>query len=270
MDLDGRLDSQFYRYRSLSWLGRIDYNQCVGQLGYFYDRQANRLYLKPLPLSNKYAVVLTKRIKGEGDQSIQSPFPYVNPQSQTNDVSGVEPLLSRYGLGTNDVAFAWTFTTGSMTQDIEEVRKGLYGVGAFSQLGEQFSVDRFHPYTRSEMATVTGVVVDDEVADDYALPGGCVASSFTWLWGPNGMSEWPANMCALEADLASVDQTFGGTFTAPNLLSDKDGIATERYPRQRENGELSPATGELHMGNRRVLLVLIALAARHLVFRRQP
>ena len=98
----------------------------------------------------------------------------MNPQSQTSDVSGVEPLLSRYSLGTDDVAFAWTFTTGSMTQDIEEVRKGLYGVGVFSQLGSEFPVSGFHPYTRSEMGAVTGVDVDDSVADDYALPGACV------------------------------------------------------------------------------------------------
>ena len=48
-------------------------------------------------------------------------------------------------------------------------------------------------------------------------------------------------MCALEADLASVDQTFGGTFKAPNLLNDKDGIATERYPADNDEiWELSP------------------------------
>ena len=49
-----------------------------------------------------------------------------------------------------------------------------------------------------------------------------------------------ANMCALEADLASVDQTFGGTFRAPNLLNDKDGIATERYPA--DNDEIGTVT----------------------------
>ena len=59
----------------------------------------------------------------------------------------------------------------------------------------------------------------------------------------------PANMCALEADLASVDQTFGGTFRAPNLLNDKDGIATERYPADNDEiWELSPATGEIEYG----------------------
>ena len=144
----------------LGWTGLTIINVWQITWSTFYDRQANRLYLnRLLPLEQQctYAVVLTKRIKGEEGQSIQSPFPYVNPQSQTSDVSGVEPLLSRYGLATNDVAFAWTFTTGSMTQDIEEVRKGLYGVGVFSQLGEEFPVSGFHPYTRSEMGAVTGV-----------------------------------------------------------------------------------------------------------------
>ena len=138
-------------------------------------------------------------------------------------------MLGRYGLSTKDVAFAWSFTTGSMTQDVEAVRKGIYGVGPFAQLSEEFPVSGFHPYTRSELGAITDVAVDEDVADDYALPGGCVASSFAWLWGPNGMNEWAANMCALEADLASVYTTFGGTSFC-SLLNDKDGLATEKYP----------------------------------------
>ena len=254
LDADGRLDiPNFIDPEACIGLDGIEYNQCVADnLVNFYDRQANRLYLKPLwPLEQQctYAVVLTKRVQGENGNAIQSPFPYVNPQSQTSDVRGVEPLLSRYSLSTDDVAFAWTFTTGSMTKDIEEVRKGLYNVGAFSQLGSEFPVSGFHPYTRSEMGAVTGIEVDEDVAEDYALPGGCVASSFSWLWGPNGMGEWPANMCALEADLASVDQTFGGTFRAPNLLNDKDGLATERYPADNDEiWELSQMTGEIEYG----------------------
>ena len=254
LDSDGRLDvPNFIDPEACLGLDGIEYNQCVADnLINFYDRQANRLYLKPLwPLEQQctYAVVLTKRVQGENGNAIQSPFPYVNPQSQTSDVSGVEPLLSRYSLSTDDVAFAWTFTTGSMTKDIEEVRKGLYNVGVFSQLGAEFPVSGFHPYTRSEMGAITGIEIDDDVAEDYALPGGCVASSFSWLWGPNGMGEWPANMCALEADLASVDQTFGGTFRAPNLLNDKDGLATEKYPADNDEiWELSPVTGEIEYG----------------------
>ena len=224
LDSDGRLDvPNFVDTEACIGLDGIEYNQCVADnLVNFYDRQANRLYLKPIwPLEQQctYAVVLTKRVTGEDGLAIQSPFPYVNPQSQTSDVSGVEPLLSRYSLGTDDVAFAWTFTTGSMTQDIEEVARDFM-VLECSLSWVPFPVSGFHPYTRSEMGAVTGVDVDDSVADDYALPGACVASSFTWLWGPNGMSEWLANMCALEADLASVDQTFGGTFKAPNLLNE--------------------------------------------------
>ena len=220
----------------------------------FYDRQANRLFLKPLwPLEQQctYAVVLTKRLKGEDGNSIQSPFPYVNPVSQTDDLRGVEPLLGRYNLSTDDVGFAWTFTTGSMTKDVEELRKGLYGVGAFSNLSEEFPVSGFHPYTRAELGSITDIEVDSEVADDYALPGGCVASSFAWLWGPNGMGEWPANMCSLEADLASVGSTFGGTFTAPNLLNDKDGIATEKeYPADNDEiWSVSHYTGEIDYGS---------------------
>ena len=212
----------------------MEYNQCVADnLMNFYDRQANRLYLKPLwPLQQQctYAVILSNRLLGENQEPIQSPFPFVNSQGQTEDLRPAEDFLTRYGLETSDVAFAWTFTTGTMTKDVEELRKGLYGHGAFAQLKEEFPTSTFRPYTRQELADLAGVESIEEKKDDYHFDGACVGAALTWLWGPSSLDEWPGNMCAVEADLSSLDMVFGGTFTAPNLLADKDGIATEQYP----------------------------------------
>ena len=235
IDSDGILDiPNFINPRACLQTEGIAYNQCVADnLMNFYDRQANRLYLKPLwPLEQQctYAVVLSNRLRGENQEPIQSPFPFVNPQGQTEDLRPAEELLSRYGLDTSDVAFAWTFTTGSMTKDLEELRKGLYGHGAFSQLKEDFPTSTFRPYTRSELAELIGVEPIEEKRDDYHFDGSCVGSALTWLWGPNSLNEWSANMCAIEADLSTLGMVFGGTFQAPNLLADKDGIATDQYP----------------------------------------
>jgi len=258
IDHDGILDvANFIDPTACTGIDGIEYNQCVADnLMSFYDRQANRLYLKPLwPMEQQctHAVLLTKRLKGEDGLAIQSPFPFVNPQGQTQDLQPAENLLSRYNLSTTDIAFAWTFTTGSMTKDLEELRKGLYGVGNFAQLQAEFPVSGYHPYTRSEMAEVLGIEAQEEVADDYALDGACTASALSWLWGPNGLNEWPANLCAIEADLSAMGALFGGSFTSPNLLNDKDGIATERYPADNDEiWEMSYNTGEIEYGSSEV------------------
>ena len=73
-------------------------------------------------------------------------------------------------------------------------------------------------------------------------------------------------MCALEADLASVDQTFGGTFKAPNLLNDKDGIATEIKLTMMKL--LSPVTGEIEWRDRCFVLVFTSSRTRHFLLGR--
>ena len=241
LDHDGILDiPNFIDPDACLDLDGIEYNQCVADnLMNFYDRQANRLYLKPLwPLEQQctHAVILTERLKGEDGRAVESPFPFVNPQGQTEDLRQAEPFLSRYGFTTKNISFAWTFTTGSMTKDIEELRKGLYGVGHFAHLESEYPVSSYHPFTREELGAISGIDAIEGKEEEYLLDGGCVAASLSWLWGPSGLKEWEANMCAIEADLAAVGSIFGGTFEAPNLLADKDGIATEAYPA--DNDEL--------------------------------
>ena len=254
-DRDGILDvPNFIDPTACDDLEGIPYNQCVADnLMNFYDRQANRLYLKPLwPLQQQctYAVILTKRIKGENGEPIQSPFPYVNPQSQTEDLRVAEEFLSRYGLSNDDVAFAWTFTTGSMTKDLEELRKGLYGHGNFAQLKDEFPTSNFHPYTREELAALLDLQPIEEKKEDYHFDGACVGAALTWLWGPNALDEWPGNMCAIEADLSALGMVFGGTFSAPNLLADKDGKATEAYPADNDEiWEIDYSTGTADYGD---------------------
>jgi hypothetical protein len=211
----------------------IEHHRCLAdQLLTFYERETNSLVLWPLwPLEQrcKHAVVLTKRLVGEDGRPVESPFASVNDISQTAALTSATGLLGRYGLSVDDVAFAWTYTTGSMTTDLERLRAGLYGAGPFAELAEQFPVDDLQLWTAGELAADQGLEPAPGTEDRVVAPGGCIAAGLTWLWG-QGQGEWEANMCSIQADLAAIGGLFGGSFSAPDLLVDRDGHATPAYP----------------------------------------
>ena len=118
----------------------------------FYERATNTLIIRPVvPLHQEttYAVVLTNRIHGVDGEPIRSPFPYENHVDQT---AALKPLVSELGKGqlsgltSKDVAFAWTFTTESVTRDLEAIRQGLYGQGKLGWIGKEYS-DQLEPVT---------------------------------------------------------------------------------------------------------------------------
>jgi len=210
----------------------ITHDQCVADnLMTFYDRGSDTLILRPLwPLEQActHAVLLTDRLVDPAGRAVVSPFPAIHARDQQADLEAVEPFLGRFDLSVDRLSFAWTFTTATVTGDLQAVRKGLYGHGPFAWMAERWPVQGFRPWTRGEIGDAAGVAVDDSVADDVLLPGACIAGAFTWLWS-EGLGEWPANLCAVEADMSTMGALFFGTFSAPDLLVDKDGHATEAY-----------------------------------------
>ncbi len=97
-----------------------------------YEVATHTLIIRPLlPLRqrSRYGVVLGSGLKGTDGQSVRSPFPGVNHAAQTQALSAVP-------LG-DDVAFAWTFTTQSVTRGLEGVRDGLDGKGQLAWLASQ-------------------------------------------------------------------------------------------------------------------------------------
>lgn len=198
----------------------------------WYERQTNTLILQPLwPLEERctHAVVVTTRVTGEDGAPVQSPFPGINPRAQTEDLRPLTALLPRWDLSLADVAFTWSFTTGTMTADLMALREGLYGSGPFAALATQFPPSRLHLWTRRELAAAFNVTPNPGTEDDTFLPGACMGHAMTSFWN-EGQGEWGPNMCAIEADLSSVSLMFGGTFTAPDFLVDKDGHATPANP----------------------------------------
>ncbi len=111
------------------------------QLLEFYERETNTLIMKPMmPMreATTYATVLTKRLTSPSGAPVRSPFANINDTSQTEALAALPSCLDRYGLGTYDIGFTWTFTTQSVTHDIKKMRDGLYGLGPLAQLGAAF------------------------------------------------------------------------------------------------------------------------------------
>lgn len=122
-----------------------------------YEVATNTLELRPLlPMEagSRYAVVLTRQIEGwSGDKpgdgekgSIRSPWAFVNHDSQTRALEEALPTLKERGLGAKDVAFAWTLTTGDLSQTFLALREGLYGRGKFAWMSKKFPTDIAHIY----------------------------------------------------------------------------------------------------------------------------
>jgi hypothetical protein len=160
LDLDGVLDPG----EDTDWDGVLDHpNTIAGDEGatpeetydrmlWFWERETSTLVMRPfVPLEERrtYAVVLTDRLRDELGNPVRSPFPEVHAISQTRPLERLPEIFSAhpeiYGdlafRGWNGVAFAWTFTTQSVTRDLDEAREGLYGTGRLSFLAREFPPD---------------------------------------------------------------------------------------------------------------------------------
>jgi hypothetical protein len=125
----------------LSWLLDPDWHTVP-----FYEFETNTLVMRPMAAlepRTTYAVVLTNRLVGEGGRAVRSPFAYINHVDQTADLEPLSEILASDpatygGLTLDGVRFAWTFTTQSTYHDLRTLREGLYGVGPFARLAEEY------------------------------------------------------------------------------------------------------------------------------------
>jgi hypothetical protein len=207
------------------------HDRCVADnLLTWYERSTNTLTLRPVwPLEERcaHAVVLTKRLRGADGKPVESPFPTVQPVDQIAALAPLRDLLPRYGLTTKDVAFAWSFTVGTMTKDLEAVRAGLYGHGPLARLGKEFPASGFDVWTRNQWREILGLPALTTGGEARSVSGGCTTATFAAL---AGTGDGDKQICGGYGDLAAIGTMFGGTFSAPNFLVDKDGMATSAYP----------------------------------------
>jgi len=107
----------------------------------FYEVETHTLVLRPVfPMEqqSRYAVVLTKELKGEDGNPVSSPWGYVHHAAQTLDLLPLKEILPGYGYDLSDTAFTWSFTTQSVTRDLEAIRDGMDGKGALSYLPRDY------------------------------------------------------------------------------------------------------------------------------------
>ncbi|HIA05075.1 MAG TPA: hypothetical protein EYN66_24795 [Myxococcales bacterium] len=110
----------------------------------FYERETNTIIVRPMiPLDERttYAVVVTKRLKDEAGNPVGSPYPFINHNAQTLALEPLNTVLKPVGLSTQDVAFAWTFTTQSIQSNWQSIRDGLYKHGIQAHLGEEYPAE---------------------------------------------------------------------------------------------------------------------------------
>ncbi len=203
--------------------GSMEYDRCIADhLLTFWERETNTLIMRPVwPLEQKctHAVVLTNRLVDEAGLSVQSPFPAINYLPQTTALRPIADLLPRMGLELSDVAFAFSFTTGSQTAVLETIRKGLYGAGPMARLSSEYPVDSLQLVTPDGLAAGGGQM----------FAGGCSGHAVNLYW-QKGISEYGPNMCAFAADNSSMGGLIYGSFPVPYFVADKQGRATPHYP----------------------------------------
>lgn len=233
------------------WLGRPD--RPIDDLITFYEKETNTLVLWPVvPLrqATRYAVVLTKYLLGENGQPVRSPFPYINSLDQTADLLPLKEILERpeFSMTLDDVAFAWTFTTQTVTKDLEAIRAGLYGHGTMAWLATQFPPDLEPKIVRDPTEDGTLPQRPYILPNDIALP-------IFQMAGP--LLGYPDEVVqALAADTSHIAYWVLGSFTSPHFLVDRDGIATPMYPADdNEAFEVDPLTGRAVVGPGRVTFI---------------
>ena len=201
----------------------------VDDLLAFYERSTNTLLLRPVePLyeESTYAVVLTERLIGEDGSPVQSPWEYVHHLDQSKELAPLTEALSSLSLSIDDVAFAWTFSTGRVTGDLVDIRLGLYGEGPFAKLQDEYpaGVQQAH-----EIHEIEGV-------SPYTLPLSNLVTVFLNL----GVLEGEGGEIAADSFSRYGSHMVGGSFSSPYFLVDKDDNGRDDSD---ELFELDPLTG---------------------------
>ena len=212
----------------------------IDDLMTWYERETDTLILRPLlPLDEKteYAVVVTDRLHGPDGQPVRSPFPQVYHPAQRASVAHLGDILSdatraNYygdiaGTGLAHVAFAWTFTTQPVQEDMVLLRDGLYGRGPFARFASLYP-------PKVELFQAAGKALDpaDEPASWQTLPEcvGPAGTPFVAHWAdaktaittllPQLFSLSPSQQQGLLDSLDAVDYFVIGTYATPYLIGD--------------------------------------------------
>ncbi len=260
-DFDGVLDHPNTFGPMGKWRG-------VDNLMTWYERETDTLVLRPMvPMEQmtEYAIVLTDRLRGSAGQPVRSPFPYVHHAMQRTGVAKLQSILSdktraNYygdlaGSGLDHVAFAWTFTTQPIVEDLLLLRDGLYGKGPFARFAAEYPAKlTLHPAAGLSLADA------DEPAGWQAKPE-CASTSKTpfaahWVDAKDAIGPFfekvftlsPTSLKQLKDTLLEhVDYFVVGTFEVPNLQGDpKSNDPDQHFHANFMTGEASVYRDKVH------------------------
>lgn len=192
----------------------------AGQLLEFYERETNTLLLRPVrPLepATTYAVVLTRALRGARNEPVRSPFAGVNHARQTAALTPLRDILPhkfphRFDADLEDVQFAWTFTTGTPTRTLQQLRAGLYGHGPFAELADEYPAELKLLHNATGPDDETPLTLELEEIIDLLVP--LVADQVS-----------QATAEVVKDELAEIDYLVSGSFISPYFLADTDGLA---------------------------------------------
>ncbi|RME20400.1 MAG: hypothetical protein D6798_20555 [Deltaproteobacteria bacterium] len=178
----------------------------------WYEKQTNTLIVRPaVPLRERttYAVVLTERLTDAAGNPVRSPWDFVHHLRQAEALAPLPDALAGLGLGIDDVAFAWTFTTGDVTGELVAVRRGMKGEGPFADIAARY------PAHIGEAAKLHEMEGNDET---WRLPMPVLIDTITSLGLFDDESTGPLK----DNYTAFADSVVGGAFVTPNFFSDLD------------------------------------------------
>ncbi|MDX2009447.1 MAG: hypothetical protein SFW67_04620 [Myxococcaceae bacterium] len=207
-----------------------------------YERETNTLIFRPLmPMRERttYAVVLTRRLLDEDGKPVKSPFRFVNHTAQTSALSTLPSCLPKHGLGLDDVAFTWSFTTQSISSYFVTIRDGLRGLGPLSRLATEYPAK----------LTDLDAVRDDplRMLNVRIVPGeqlvGALSSLLPGLLGADADSP---QVKSLIDGFRAIDFFVTGAFESPQFFPRQD-TEGKPLPLHQQTWKLDPATGAIAM-----------------------
>lgn len=188
----------------------------------WWERETNTLIAKPMmPLRERttYAFVISNRLRDAAGQPVGSPYPFPHHGAQTDALEPLAEVLPN-GMTVNDIAFAFTYTTGTATSDWIAVRDGLYGHGTQAHLGRDFpaEIGELFPLRDAERfpnAISTAILYQEQFLD--AL-NPIISSAF-------GIDTGSREFAAISRSLNAIDFHVMGSFESPQLFNryDEDG-----------------------------------------------
>ncbi|MBL8919493.1 MAG: hypothetical protein JNJ54_11570 [Myxococcaceae bacterium] len=207
-----------------------------------YERETRSLLFRPLmPMRERttYAVVVTRRLIDEDGRAVRSPFRYVNHASQTNALAPLPSCLPRHGLGLDDVAFTWSFTTQSISSFFKAIRDGLYGQGPLSRLATAYP---------PQLTDLDAVREDpSRTLNVRIVPGeqlvGALANLLPGLLGADADSP---QIKSLIDGFKAIDFFATGSFTSPQFFPRRDS-ADALLPLHQQTWKLNPETGAIDL-----------------------